>query len=67
MASAASSSLDYGSFCQLHEDVLEWLLDVEDKLADMPDVVNSDSRSNGERNDKECGSDVSVSLSLIHI
>ncbi len=27
--------LDYDTFCQLHEDVLEWLLEAEDKLSTM--------------------------------
>ena len=30
--------LDYNTYCQLHEDVLEWLLEAEDKLKSMANV-----------------------------
>lgn len=33
--------LDYNSFCHLHEDVLEWLLEAEDKLKSMPAVSDN--------------------------
>ena len=33
--------LDYDTFCHLHEDVLEWLLEAEDKLKSMPAVSDS--------------------------
>ncbi len=32
------AGLSYSQFCSVHEDVLEWLLDVEDRLAAMPEV-----------------------------
>ena len=31
--------MTYDIFCQIHEDVLEWLLDVEDKLKTMEAVT----------------------------
>ena len=33
--------LDYDTFCQLHEDVLEWLLESEDKLKSMDSVSDN--------------------------
>lgn len=30
--------MDYDAYCHLHEDVLEWLLEAEDKLKSMPTV-----------------------------
>ena len=30
--------LSYKQFCNIHEEVLEWLLDVEDKMASMPKI-----------------------------
>jgi hypothetical protein len=36
----AGKLLDYDSFCQLHEDVLEWLLEADDRLRSMQSVSN---------------------------
>ena len=33
--------LDYNTFCQLHEDVLEWLIDAEDQLQAMESVSDN--------------------------
>ena len=33
--------LHYDTFCHLHEDVLEWLLEAEDKLNAMPKVSSN--------------------------
>ena len=35
LSSLSGNPLHYSTFCQIHEDVLEWLLDVEDKLKAM--------------------------------
>ena len=35
LSSIPGNPLHYSTFCQIHEDVLEWLLDVEDKLRAM--------------------------------
>ena len=37
----AGKLLDYDTFCQLHEDVLEWLLESEDKLKSMDSVSDN--------------------------
>lgn len=33
--------MTYNMFCQVHEDALEWLLDVEDKLKQLEPVSNN--------------------------
>lgn len=37
----AGKLLDYDTFCHLHEDVLEWLLEAEDKLKSMQNVSSN--------------------------
>ena len=38
---SAGKLLDYETFCQLHEDVLEWLLESEDKLNSMESLSDN--------------------------
>ena len=43
-SSPSGNPLHYSTFCQIHEDVLEWLLDVEDKLKAMAPLEDDRGR-----------------------